>query len=345
MNLFKTFENRMNEAFGAGPQGYAAPFSFKKLAKRASREMENETYLIDGSNTAPALYTILVSSADDAMMRPLYTRLTEEIVKFVEAKAESKGYVFVGRPLVRFMVDPGLRSGRFAVFAENIDVATLNRLRVEEEAFLSSSTGLGGAAAELAQPLRPLVSSHANHGSPRVVTPVEKPAGPPAPVPDDDEDALTHEEFAPAIDDLSADESAGLSVIPQDFDEAVAEVPQVPQVVPVPPTQRRDSPGARQATRHACTLTDQSTGTTYTVGEAGAVIGRERTSGGVVLRDPNVSRRHAQISFDGASWHITDLNSTNGTMVNNVEVASAVLKNGDLVTLGLVNLVFREERA
>ena len=132
MNLLKTFESRISDAFGAAPDGYTAPFSFKKLAKRAAREMENETYEIDGIDTAPALYTLLVSPDDDAAMRPLYRQLTGEIAAFVEAQAHAKHYVFVGKPLARFMVDPSLKSGRFAIFAENIDARALSHLREEE---------------------------------------------------------------------------------------------------------------------------------------------------------------------------------------------------------------------
>ena len=89
MNLLRTFESRVSDAFGGAPQGYTAPFSFRKLAKKAARELEAETYEIDGIDTAPALYTILVSSADDVAMRPLYAQLTQEITAFVEAQAQS----------------------------------------------------------------------------------------------------------------------------------------------------------------------------------------------------------------------------------------------------------------
>ena len=137
MNMFKAFESRVAEAFGASQQGITAPFSFRKLAKRAAREMEQETYVVDGVDTAPALITILVSADDDSIMRSLYPQLTEEIANFVEAEAARKGYVFVGKPLARFMVDPSLRRGRFAVFANNVDAVTLEKLRQEEVAFLS----------------------------------------------------------------------------------------------------------------------------------------------------------------------------------------------------------------
>ena len=117
MSFISDFEDRIGSVFGSAPQGYAEPFSFKKLAKRAAKEMEHETYEIDGIDTAPALYTILVSPTDDSLMRPLYADLTAEVAAFVAAQAERRNYIFVGTPLVRFMVDPSLKSGKFAVFA------------------------------------------------------------------------------------------------------------------------------------------------------------------------------------------------------------------------------------
>mgnify|MGYP003370469984 CR=1 FL=1 len=90
-----------------------------------------------------------------------------------------------------------------------------------------------------------------------------------------------------------------------------------------------------------CMLIDRQTGQTFTAKAPSAIIGRERSQAQIVLRDPNVSRRHAQLSYDGRDWHISDLRSTNGTLVNDVDVTDCVLRDGDLVTLGLVNLEFR----
>ena len=133
MNFLNEFEDRIASVFGAAPQGYTEPFSFKKLAKRAAKEMDAETYEINGVLTAPALYTVLISSADDSLMRPLYRKITSETSMFLAAESDKRGYALVGQPLVRFMVDPSLRSGRFAVFAENVDYSALERLRAEEE--------------------------------------------------------------------------------------------------------------------------------------------------------------------------------------------------------------------
>ena len=221
MNLLRTFESRVSDAFGAGASGKPAPFSFKKLAKRAARAMEAETFQIDGVDTAPALYTILVAPADDAVMRPLYRELTDEVCGFVEAQADAKGYAFVGRPLARFMVDPSLRAGRFAVFAENVDSHTLGRLREEEEAFVKGSSGIGGAAARPAQP----APRKASPAEPRKAAHAEPAERLEAQVPSWEEiQAPAAEEFAPLVAPLAGDASAGLNVLPTDFvDDSVQE--------------------------------------------------------------------------------------------------------------------------
>ena len=527
MNLIKTFEDRMNSVFGAGATGVTSPFSLRKLAKRAAKEMEAETFDIDGIATAPALYTILVSEQDDANIRSLYLRLIQEISSFIEAKAQSKSYVFTGKPLIRFMVDPGLKSGKFAVFAENVDAFTLSRLRAEEDAFFQGSLGLGGAASEqlenpkssepvdmgahvsagAAQPARafatpvrdvaspddsmgarPLPSIDANAAQDKglaqtpaqtpftdasasavnasagsvdravaagVDTPSARaseaadpfaspepsaipsakpkvkptpraakhrsahaamaasaagagaaaaagasaraaqdayaadmpfvPAGPkqneipaaaPAsfyrrgvvPIPDE----TSAGDFAPLVGNQNFDPSRGLDVLPGDYAEmagaSYANAPYAnesfaPQVVarnssPHVPlvnlrpsardaysaeTKRGGRPASNAQKGYAqCLLIDRQTGETYSVEAPSAIIGRERASAQVVLHDPNVSRNHAELVFDGQVWSIHDLGSTNGTQVNNLMVDASVLHDGDVITVALTNLEFRE---
>lgn len=54
----------------------------------------------------------------------------------------------------------------------------------------------------------------------------------------------------------------------------------------------------------------------------------------VVVADPSVSRRHAQLTFRDGVWVLQDLASTNGTAVNGERVGRAALRSGDLVELG-----------
>ncbi|MGO9560982.1 MAG: FhaA domain-containing protein [Acidimicrobiales bacterium] len=60
----------------------------------------------------------------------------------------------------------------------------------------------------------------------------------------------------------------------------------------------------------------------------------------IVLDDPNVSRRHAQLRRDGDSVLLVDLGSTNGTKVNGVLVRERHLSPGDTVTVGTTTMRF-----
>lgn len=59
------------------------------------------------------------------------------------------------------------------------------------------------------------------------------------------------------------------------------------------------------------------------------------------IDDPLVSRRHCAIEIDGERVRLTDLDSTNGTLVNGVAVAEAFLRGGELVRVGDTTIAVR----
>ena len=75
------------------------------------------------------------------------------------------------------------------------------------------------------------------------------------------------------------------------------------------------------------------------LGSGPLVIGRLPECG-VVLSDPNVSRRHAELRRAGDSVLVTDLGSTNGTRVNGSPVREHYLTSGDEISVGSTTLVF-----
>lgn len=372
MNIFKTFEMRISSIFDSSV-GAKSPLSFKKLAKRAVKRMREETYEINGVNTAPALYTILVSPSDDAAMRPMYPQLCKETEKFLKAKAQSNKTSFVGEPLVRFMVDPSLRSAKFAVFAENIDARTLSKLRAEEEAFLGQASHVGGAALRVDN-LQPVEAPKKQYAEISVPTFNEiKQDEPDSGLDIMPEDILADDSLEfnsssfnqqvqqnkPSTPTFDIDQIAAPAPAPISVPSAVVPAPAQPQmpnpvgmgnVVPeVPKTQRRPSavatnmPAPEPRPQNAtCLLIDRQTGQTYTAHGPATIIGREKAPQNIVLQDSNVSRRHAQLIYDGRNWHIKDLNSTNGTLVNDVVIDDCILRDADLLTFGLINLEFRE---
>ncbi|HWC86563.1 MAG TPA: DUF3662 and FHA domain-containing protein [Solirubrobacteraceae bacterium] len=79
------------------------------------------------------------------------------------------------------------------------------------------------------------------------------------------------------------------------------------------------------------------------VGPAGATIGRSRQCD-VVLTDPNVSRRHAELRPRGGSWVLSDLGATNGVVLNGQRIdAPEVVRPGDRIELGTSILTFELE--
>src|SRR6059058_1315433 len=83
-------------------------------------------------------------------------------------------------------------------------------------------------------------------------------------------------------------------------------------------------------------------GSRYEVKQRRVVIGRSRECD-VQLADANVSRRHAELRQEGASYWVVDLGSTNGMEVNGKRVKRAKLDDGDRITLGSTDLTFGRE--
>ena len=334
MNFLNIFEDHVAGIFGAT----RAPFSFKKLAKQAARDMEDQTLVINGVNTAPALYTILIATDDDPMLAPFYPELSREVREFVKAQAEKRRYVFVGEPLVRFMIDPQLRAGKFSVFAENVDAPTLGRLYEEERAYQNGLEQNSSATSRAASAPRAGQQQFASPQQHPAAMPQQQPT-PRAATPDP---LAVADPFAPNVPDpaapipvpqtVSRDALAGMG-------GAAATGAAVGLGAATSIASNMASPRAPQ--RPLAQLVDVVSGESHNITSAQVTIGRERSVSDIALRDPNVSRRHAQLTFTGSDWSIEDLNSTNGTLVNNRRITRCPLRNGDLLTFGLSTFEFR----
>jgi Nif-specific regulatory protein len=80
-------------------------------------------------------------------------------------------------------------------------------------------------------------------------------------------------------------------------------------------------------------------GSVFAIEEVPVVIGRE-TSATLCIADASVSRRHSQIEKEAEEFVIEDLDSLNGTFVNDVPVKRRKLKHGDRVRIGDSQLIF-----
>ncbi|TML31206.1 MAG: FHA domain-containing protein, partial [Actinobacteria bacterium] len=72
-------------------------------------------------------------------------------------------------------------------------------------------------------------------------------------------------------------------------------------------------------------------------------IGRNEDND-IVLRDLNVSRKHAEVREVAGGYEVADLGSANGTYLNGQRITRAALHPGDLVSIGRHQLVFEGGR-
>ncbi len=64
----------------------------------------------------------------------------------------------------------------------------------------------------------------------------------------------------------------------------------------------------------------------------------------LVFFDPKVSRNHAKIEKKGKNYFVTDLDSFNGTRINQELIKSVELKHGDEIRIGKASLVFQSQK-
>ena len=83
-------------------------------------------------------------------------------------------------------------------------------------------------------------------------------------------------------------------------------------------------------------------GRTIQLGTSPVVAGRVEESD-LILDDPAASRRHFEVVYLPSGYILRDLDSTNGTMVNRVDVTECRLSNGDIITVGETDIGFFEE--
>jgi hypothetical protein len=75
--------------------------------------------------------------------------------------------------------------------------------------------------------------------------------------------------------------------------------------------------------------------------DAKIAIGRSIESAKLVVLDPSVSRRHAELTFEDPAWTVRDLGSMCGTFINDKRIErSAVVRHGDRLRFGDIAMFF-----
>ncbi|WOF23106.1 DUF3662 and FHA domain-containing protein [Microbacterium betulae] len=81
-------------------------------------------------------------------------------------------------------------------------------------------------------------------------------------------------------------------------------------------------------------------GRRHPLAQARTVIGRG-SDADITIPDPGTSRKHVEVLWDGRSAMVRDLGSTNGSKLDGRQVAQSALANGQVITIGRTDIVFR----
>jgi len=84
-------------------------------------------------------------------------------------------------------------------------------------------------------------------------------------------------------------------------------------------------------------LSEGMTGRSHELAADKTSVGRVEDNA-FAITDPSVSSHHCEILLKGADVVVRDLNSTNGTYINGERVTEAVLKSGQILRLGQIEL-------
>ena len=114
----------------------------------------------------------------------------------------------------------------------------------------------------------------------------------------------------------------------------------------MPPRERARKLGRSKTTAHWTRMNPRLTaisgrlkGSVFTIEALPVVIGRDTTAT-LCIADASVSRRHSQIQKEAEQFVIQDLESLNGTFINDVPVKQRKLQHGDRVRIGDSQFIF-----
>lgn len=119
MSILSDFEDRIGSAIeGLFAGAFRSPVQPAEIAKALARAMDKGRKVGVEKVYVPNLYTVVISAEDDNNLGGFTDTLAAELTTYLLAYAREHEYAIPGRAVVRFVVDPRLRLGRFDAYGE-----------------------------------------------------------------------------------------------------------------------------------------------------------------------------------------------------------------------------------
>lgn len=151
-------------------------------------------------------------------------------------------------------------------------------------------------------------------------------------------------ELRPWVEDVVAAPRIGSEIRQRVWEELKKQgivIPYPIQTIEIAPRQRPSTPktgGAPDARLYVAEGPDR--GKTLVLDPATpALVGRSRACG-LALGEPNASKEHLRIAWEGGEWILTDLDSSFGSRVNGAAGSRVILHPFDRITIGETTIIF-----
>lgn len=306
MSVWTRFERRLEGLVeGAFARAFKSELQPVEVARALAREVDDRAAIIGkGRVLIPNDFVVEIGETDHNRLSVYSDSLGSELATVVREHAAEEGYHLVGPVQVRFRHADDLRTGVFRV---------------------RSGVQPAGRAAPQQQPAFQNAPYHdPGYGQQQQYNqapppPQGYPMPEPVPFPVHDEP-----QYAP----------------PQAYGaQPYGEAPQPYPGQQVSPDDERTRVTPLRPRRQARLETADGEIVGWLTAPA-AIVGRGSESD-VKISDPGISRRHAEIRSENGEYVVTDLGSTNGTIVDGRPVRRASLYDGSRVQFGRTTLTFR----
>ena len=286
-----------------------------ELGRRLVKEMDaHRTLDVQGRAIVPNVFRFSLSPADHHAFNAIEAPLVRELVDAAKEHARDEGYGFMGPLKIELNMDEALRSGRLELASE---MSTQAR---QTSAATTAATSAPSPPVRNPDPV--IVPVRAVTPAVPAVTPAVPAVMPAVPA------------VMPAAP-VAAATPAAAADLPEERPSWASEPI---SWGPEPSGPQAASPAAETAAKAVLLLPtgescDLRAGHTATIGRV--------PSSDLLVNDPNVSRRHAEVRPHGeGGWQLVDLGSTNGTRVNGTSASEHTLRDGDVITIGGTRIRF-----
>jgi hypothetical protein len=347
VSLAQRFERRLESlvggAFARVFKGQVEPVELGTALQREAADKRN--VMGNGQIFAPNRYRVTLSPSDHERLIPWEVQLTSSLAELVQEYLDENRWTTIGDVEVYLALDEALHTGVFGV-ASRMESQAPPRKRPHDSLSLPIVPGAvpGDYGQAFARPNAPApASSDATVAANRSPMPVSVPV-PPNPYSPPQPSVQQPQFSAPAPPHYGAPPQPRQMPPQQPPPQQYPPNPQAPpgqQGAPYGGPPQGHVPAAQ---RPAPAVVVDQTNQTFELRVGSNVVGRG-TEADLQLLDQGISRRHLDIQYDGNFATAYDLGSTNGTSVNGHEVGSQLLRHGDVIRIGHMRLVFRQDRA